>query len=68
MNIVELEYNADTWWLTANLDDQEEEFLGWFNELDEDAKHMLHSLAIYMALGGKLNTFNVQEVGTDIVI
>ena len=48
--------------------DQEEDFLCWFNELDEDAKHMLHSLAIYSALGGKLNAFSVQEVGTDIII
>lgn len=46
--------------------DQEEDMLGWINELDEDDKIMLHSLAIYMALGGKLNAFNVQETGVDI--
>ena len=48
--------------------DQEEEFLGWWNELDEDDKHMLHSLAIYMAMGGKLNAFSVQETTTDLTI
>lgn len=49
------------WW-----SDQEKEFVEWWNELEEDDKIMLHSLAIYMALGGTLNAFNVQETGVDI--
>lgn len=66
MEVYNKEWNADVWTLEAVIDDQEEDFLGWWNELDEDAKHMLHSLAIYSALGGKLNAFSVQETGVDL--
>lgn len=52
--------------LAEDYDTQSYEFTQWWNELDEDDRIMLHSLAIYMALGGKLNAFNVQETGVDI--